>query len=75
MASLASNRSANEEALWRARDRAGDAFACMFSSSDEFEADIIAKRRAAGAYRKAGGRGWLRFGATVTMLAAVFLML
>jgi hypothetical protein len=30
--------------------RAGLALACAFSSSDEFEADIIRERRAAGAY-------------------------
>ncbi|MGI8525295.1 MAG: hypothetical protein ACR2K5_03805 [Pseudolabrys sp.] len=31
-------------------ERAGAAMACAFSSSDEFEAALIAERRAAGVY-------------------------
>jgi hypothetical protein len=31
---------------------AGYALACDFSSSEEFEADLISKRRAAGMYRR-----------------------
>lgn len=34
-----------------AADAAGLALACAYSSSDEYEAAIIAERRAAGAYR------------------------
>ena len=37
-------------ALRAAADRAGTALACIFSCSDEFEAEIIRKRRAEGAY-------------------------
>ncbi len=32
-------------------ERAGLAWACPFSSSDEFEAAVISSRRRAGAYR------------------------
>jgi hypothetical protein len=38
-------------ALRAAADRAGTSLACLFSCSDEFEAEIIRKRRAEGAYR------------------------
>jgi hypothetical protein len=38
-------------ALRAAAERAGSALACLFSSSDEYEADIIRKRRAAGAFK------------------------
>jgi hypothetical protein len=37
-------------ALRAAAERAGLALACLFSSSDEFEAAIIKERREAGAY-------------------------
>jgi hypothetical protein len=37
-------------ALRAAAERAGSALACLFSSSDEYEADIIRERRAQGAY-------------------------
>jgi hypothetical protein len=33
-------------------ERAGAAMACRYSSSDEYEAALIAERRAAGAYHK-----------------------
>jgi hypothetical protein len=33
-------------------DLAGTAMACRYSSSDEYEAALIAERRQAGAYRK-----------------------
>ena len=38
-------------ALRAAADRAGTALACIFSCSDEFEAEVIRKRRAEGAFR------------------------
>lgn len=38
-------------ALRAAAERAGSALACLFSSSDEYEADIIRERRAQGAYK------------------------
>ena len=37
-------------------ERAGLAWACPYSSSDEFEAAVISARRRSGAY----GRKWLR---------------
>ena len=37
-------------ALRAAAERAGTALACLFSSSDEFEAALIAERRAEGRY-------------------------
>lgn len=33
-------------------ERAGAAMACRYSSSDEYEAALIAERRATGAYKK-----------------------
>jgi hypothetical protein len=38
-------------ALRAAAERAGTALACLFSSSDEFEAAVIKARRDAGAFR------------------------
>ena len=63
-------------ALKLAADRAGSALACLFSSSDEFEADIIRERRAQGAYDlTARPRSLLRVGALTALLALVFLMI
>ena len=39
-------------ALRAAAERAGTALACLFSSSDEFEAAVIKARRQAGAFRR-----------------------
>jgi hypothetical protein len=38
-------------ALRAAAERAGTALACLFSSSDEFEAAVVRLRREQGAYR------------------------
>jgi hypothetical protein len=38
-------------ALRASAERAGIALACLFASSDEYEADIIRERRARGAFR------------------------
>jgi hypothetical protein len=63
-------------ALKFAADRAGSALACAFSSSDEFEADIIRERRAQGAYGPpARSRGLVRIGILTALLAFTFLML
>jgi hypothetical protein len=63
-------------ALKFAADRAGTALACAFSSSDEFEADIIRERRAQGAYAPpARSRGLVRIGILTALLAFAFLML
>jgi DNA invertase Pin-like site-specific DNA recombinase len=62
--------------LKHAADRAGTALACLFSSSAEFEADIIRERRAQGVYgRPAQGRNLLRLGFLTALLALVFLMI
>lgn len=37
-------------ALRAAAERAGTALACLFSTADEFEADVVRVRRAEGAY-------------------------
>jgi hypothetical protein len=60
-------------ALRAAAERAGRTLACLFSTSDEYEAALIKERRAAGAYgshRRHPVRALL---ATV-VLAAFFLM-
>jgi hypothetical protein len=62
-------------ALRAAAERAGLALACLFSSSDEFEAAIIKERRAAGAYGPA--RHTRNIAVTVLLtivLAVAFLM-
>jgi hypothetical protein len=38
-------------ALRASAERAGMALACVFSSSEEYEADLIRERRASGAFR------------------------
>ncbi len=76
MAILVSKLTASEQALQRARDHTGYAFACMFSTADEFEADIVRVRRAQGAYRQRSiSYAWLRFGGTIAVLALLFLTL
>jgi hypothetical protein len=47
---LPSGRSADALALEANADRARRALACAYSSSDEFEADVIKAQRQAGAY-------------------------
>ena len=63
-------------ALRAAAERAGTALACLFSSSDEFEAAVVRLRRDQGAY---GGprrdRSPVRAGIMTAILAAVFLMM
>jgi hypothetical protein len=65
-------------ALRVAADRAGLALACLFSSSDEFEAEVIRTKRAQGAFpaqrqsrvvRSLAGIG------LVALLAFAFLMM
>jgi hypothetical protein len=60
--------------------RAGLALACVFSSSDEFEADIIRGRRAAGIYgpkrhRKQVALAAAILGALAALLAAVLVVI
>ncbi len=62
-------------ALRAAAERAGMALACLFSSSDEFEADIIRERRAQGAFRpQRRPRRRLRAAALIGALAFAFLL-
>jgi hypothetical protein len=53
---------------------AGLALACTYSSSDEYEAAIIAERRAAGAYapKRSVHPLWLAVAIAVTALALTF---
>jgi hypothetical protein len=63
-------------ALKFAADQAGTALACTFSSSDEFEADLIRERRAQGAYGPpARTRSLVRIGILTALLALAFLVL
>jgi hypothetical protein len=65
---------ADTAALKFAADRAGMALACVFSSSAEFEADLIRERRAKGVYRAAPRwRGVI--GIITALLALAFLLL
>ena len=61
-------------ALRAAAERAGSALACLFSSSDEFEAEIIRERRAAGAF-KPRHRGRLRAQRSVLIVALTLALL
>ena len=63
-------------ALRAAAERAGTALACLFSSSDEFEAAVVRVRRQQGAYRAHGrGRHKLRVAALVALIALVFMLI
>jgi hypothetical protein len=62
-------------ALRAAAERAGTALACLFSTADEFEADIVRVRRAEGAYgppvRASHPLRWL---ALTALLAVAFVI-
>jgi hypothetical protein len=60
-------------ALRASAERAGIALACLFATSDEFEADIIRERRARGAFRPRRSRLRLR-PALTGALALAFLL-
>jgi hypothetical protein len=62
-------------ALRASAERAGVALACVFASSDEYEADLIRERRASGAFRPQ--RRWrhhLRLAALACGIALAFLL-
>jgi hypothetical protein len=62
-------------ALRASAERAGMALACLFASSDEYEAALIRERRAAGAFRpRRRWRHYLRLGALTCALALAFLL-
>jgi hypothetical protein len=62
-------------ALKRAAERAGTALACLFSSAEEYEADIIRERRAAGLYAPQRRRRRLTQAAAALALAAALLLI
>ena len=53
---------------------AGLALACVYSSSDEFEAEVIRKRRAAGAYGVSYHREFAMVAAVIVACALLFLV-
>ncbi len=62
-------------ALRAAADRAGTALACLFSCSDEFEAEVVRVRREQGAYRARNRRHPLRWAAMFALLVVAFVLL
>jgi hypothetical protein len=60
---------ADFQALELTSQRAGGAWACSFSNSDEYEAALIQERRAAGAYRP--GYHWPAIAAVAAGLGIV----
>lgn len=52
-------------------ERAGLAWACPFSSSDEFEAAVIRSRRRAGAFGPSRSRRYALYSAYATVAVAV----
>jgi hypothetical protein len=62
-------------ALRASAERAGVALACLFASSDEYEADLIRERRASGAFRpRRRWRHYLKLGALTGGIALAFLL-
>jgi hypothetical protein len=61
-------------ALRAAAERAGTALACLFSSSDEFEAEVVRVRREQGAYRR-HSRHPLWIAALIAALALAFVLI
>jgi hypothetical protein len=60
-------------ALEACATRAGFALGCAYSSSDEYEADIIRSRRAAGAYGVSYHREFAMVAATIVVLTLLYL--
>jgi hypothetical protein len=62
-------------ALRAAAERAGTALACLFSSSDEFEAAVVKVRREQGVYGpRRRRRSLLLAGLFTALLSVVFVM-
>ncbi|TMJ04512.1 MAG: hypothetical protein E6G97_06035 [Alphaproteobacteria bacterium] len=62
-------------ALRAAAERAGTALACLFSTSDEFEAAVVRVRREQGAYwARKRVRHPLRTATLVALIALVFML-
>ena len=66
------NLEADLVALRAAAERAGTALACLFSSSDEFEAEVVRMRREQGAYRT---RSRARHPLLVVLIALLLVLL
>lgn len=63
-------------ALRASAERAGTALACLFSSSDEFEAAVVKVRREQGAFRaRTRTRVPLRSLTLVIVMALIFLLI
>ena len=63
-------------ALRAAAERAGTALACLFSSSDEFEAAVVRLRREQGAYGvQTRTRRPFRTGVLIALMALIFMLL
>jgi hypothetical protein len=70
------NLEADIVALRAAAERAGTALACLFSSSDEFEAEVVRVRREQGAYGPLRRRrNVARIGILTALLAFAFLVI
>jgi hypothetical protein len=69
------NLEADLVALRAAAERAGTALACLFSSSDEFEAAVVKVRREQGAYRAQGRRRPIWSLALVAVVVLAFVLL
>ena len=62
-------------ALRAAAERAGTALACLFSSSDEFEAEVVLVRREQGAFRARNrARHPLRLAVLLSILVLAFFL-
>ena len=66
------NLEADIIALRAAAERAGTALACLFSTSDEFEAEVVRVRREQGAYRT---RSRARHPLLVVLIALLLVLL
>jgi hypothetical protein len=69
------NVEADLAALRAAAERAGTALACLFSSSDEFEAAVTQMRREQRACRRSSARRPLRMMALIGGLVLAFVLL
>lgn len=70
------NLEADFIALRAAAERAGTALACLFSSSDEFEAAVVRVRREQGAYgAQMRTHRPLRTSVLIVLMALVFVLL
>lgn len=61
-------------ALESCATRAGFALGCAYSSSDEYEAEVIRRRRAAGAYGVSYHREFAMVAATLAVLTLLYLV-